>query len=93
MIADKKGKLRLVKEFVYPKLGCDIQGFQAMECVSNADLGGSSILGWSNWLYHSEQMGPAWGSVPCHKNIFVCKNKMFQGEMKFSQWKNLTFVK
>ena len=38
----------------------------------------------SDWLYHSEQMGPIWGSVPCHKNIFFVWNKLFLGEITFS---------
>ena len=26
---------------------------------------------WSDWLYHSEQMGLIWASVPCEKNMFL----------------------
>ena len=56
----------------YPTLGCDIQGFRAMWL---------SVQYWpwwfqdfrrSDWLYHSEQMGPIWGSVPCQKKSFLC---------------------
>ena len=64
--------------FIYPTLGCDIQGFRAM---------GLSVQYWprwfqdfrrSDWLYHSEQMGPIWGSVPCQKKIFfVCEISCF----------------
>ena len=62
----------------YPTLRCDIQGFRAM---------GLSVQYWprwfqnfrrSDWLYHSEQMGPIWGSVPCQKKIFfVCEISCF----------------
>ena len=56
----------------YPTLGCDIQGFGAM---------GLSVQYWprwfqdfrrSDWLCHSEQMGPIWGYVPCQKKYFLC---------------------
>ena len=55
-----------------PTLGCDIQGFRAM---------GLSVQYWprwfqdflrSDWLCHSEQMGPIWGSVPCQKKSSLC---------------------
>ena len=62
----------------YPTLGCDIQGFGAM---------GLSVQYWprwfqdfrrSDWLCHSEQMGPIWGYVPCQKKIFfVCEISCF----------------
>ena len=57
---------------LYPTLGCDIQGFGAM---------GLSVQYWprwfqdfrrSDWLCHSEQMGPIWEYVPCQKKIFFC---------------------
>ena len=70
----------------YPTLGCDIQGFRAM---------GLSVQYWprwfqdfrrSDWLCHSEQMGPIWGSVPCQKKNLLCVwNKLFLGEIKVSQ--------
>ena len=70
----------------YPTLGCDIQGFRAM---------GLSVQYWprwfqdfrrSDWLYHSEQMGPIWGSVTCQKkNLFCVWNKLFLREIKISQ--------
>ena len=72
----------------YPTLGCDIQGFRAM---------GLSVQYWprwfqdfrrSDWLYQSEQMGPIWGSVSCQKkNLFCVWNKLFLGEIFFSQRK------
>ena len=70
---------------VYPTLGCDIQGFGAM---------GLSVQYWprwyqdfrrSDWLCHSEQMGPIWGYVPCQKKKNCVWNKLFLGEIKFSQ--------
>ena len=82
---EKLIKIRIVSVY-YPTLGCDIQGFRAMWL---------SVQYWprwfqdfrrSDWLYHSEQMGPIWGSVPCQKkNLFCVWNKLFLGEIKFSQ--------
>ena len=59
---------------LYPTLGCDIQCFQA-----NTDHGGSRIFRRSDWLYHSEQMGPIWGCVPCQKKSPLCVKKVVSG--------------
>ena len=63
----------------YPTPGFDIQGFRAM---------GLSVQYWprwfQDWLYHSEQMGPIWESVPCQKKIFsVCEISCFCAEKVF----------
>ena len=70
----------------YPTLGCDIQGFRAMGLSVQYWPRWFQDFRWSDWLYHSEQMGPIWGSVPSQKkNIFCVWNKLFPGEIKFSQ--------
>ena len=75
-----------VKIIYYPTPGCDIQGFRAM---------GLNVQYWprwiqdfrrSDWLYHSEQMGLIWGSVPCQEKNRLCVwYKLFLSEIKFSQ--------
>ena len=54
----------------YPTLGCDIQGFRAMGLSVQYWPRWFQDFRWSDWLYHSEQMGPIWGSVPSQKKIF-----------------------
>ena len=71
--------------FFIPHLGAISRVLGPWGKVSNTDHGGSRIFRRSDWLYHSEQMGPIWGSVPCQKNLFCVWNKLFLGEIKFSQ--------
>ena len=48
------------------------------------DHGGSRISRRSDWLYHSEQMGPIWASVPCQKKyFFVCETSSFRVKESF----------
>ena len=47
--------------------------------VSNTDHGGSRIFRRSNWLCHSEHMGPIWGSVPCQKKSSLCVKWVVSG--------------
>ena len=71
---------------VYPTLGCDIQGFQAM---------GLSVQYWPQWF---QDFPAIWLAVPfgangahlgiCtspEKNLLCVWNKLFLGEIKFSQ--------
>ena len=74
-----------VNHGVYPTLGRDIQGLRAMGLSVQTDHGCFRIFQRSDWLYHSEQMEPVWGSVPCQKNLLCVRNKLFLGEIKFSQ--------
>ena len=71
---------------IYPTLGCDIQGFQAMWLSVQYWPRWFQDFRQSDWLYHSEQMGPIWGSVLCHtkKTSFCVWNKLFLGEITFS---------
>ena len=65
-----------------PYLGAISKVFRPWGSVSNADHGGSRISQRSEWLYHSKLIGPIWGSLPCQIVFF---NKLFPGEIKFSQ--------